>query len=123
MMNTAGITCRRLEFLIVFVAAFLGFSSVHAAPVLWGGNGHLYEVISNDGVLWNTARANALALGAPWDLASITSPAEQAFIVTLLPAVAGSRDHYWIGGTDGAIEGDWEWVDGETWEDGFSYEN
>ena len=110
---------RRLSYLIVFAAAISSYSSAHAVPVLWVDNDHLYDVITSEDILWDTASADALALGPGWDLASITSQAEQDFITSLLPIFANNRDHYWIGGTDAGNEGTWTWLDGESW----GYEN
>jgi len=64
--------------------------------------------------------------GPGGDLVTITSAAEQTFIVSALfggvadpvaktvntPGLIGS---WWIGATDAASEGTWTWVTGETW--------
>jgi len=98
----------------------LGLLSQSAdAGVVWATNGHEYEVIASEGVTWTNARTAAQALGAGWDLASVTSAAENAFVVSLLPGAPASRSHFWIGGTDAAVEGTWVWVDG----DPFPYAN
>ena len=79
-----------------------------------------YRVVlfsSSDMKTWSAARtaAQAIAPGGSWDLASITSADEQAFIQTLLPPnpleISGVHD-YWIGGRQfGESEpgGDWRW--------------
>ena len=110
--------------LVVLVVVFSGWSSgASAVPVEWtvasGGNGHFYEVEFASQISWSDARANALALGAGWDLASVTSQGEQDFIISLLPASPSSRDHYYLGGSDSVAEGTWVWSDGET----FTYTN
>jgi hypothetical protein len=61
------------------------------APTVWGptagGNGHLYEVVRvGTPLTWDSARAAAQALGPGWDLATITSADENAFVKTLFEA-------------------------------------
>ena len=73
--------------------AFVVFGSsmaaaVRAAPTRWepaaGGNGHLYEAVTaGSPVSWDTARAAARARGPGWDLATITSAEESAFVKSL----------------------------------------
>jgi len=106
----------------VLCSAFF-VTAAKATPIQWtagsGGNGHFYEVISAPGIDFEVAESAALGLGAGWNLASITSVAEQAFIISLLPNSPADRDHYWLGGTDRVTEGVWEWLDGEV----FTYTN
>ena len=100
--------------------------SAHAIPVVWGGNGHLYEVVLLADVPWGTARSAAQALGPGWDLATITSAGEQAFIAGLLgPPPSPTRTvEYWVGGfqSPGSSEpgGSWQWINGEGlfWDNG-----
>lgn len=93
----------------------------HAAQagVIWGVNGHEYEVIVAEGTTWSDARADALALGGGWDLATITSAAEDGFVSSLLPTSPASRSHFWLGASDAATEGTFAWVTGES----FTYTN
>jgi hypothetical protein len=109
--------------IIILFFLFVGFvaaSNVSAIPVLWGANGHYYEVIQYSGQTWDSARAQAQAKGAGWDLATITSPEEQNFIANLLGTAnpSGSISEYWIGGYQGGSAGepgsDWMWVTGES---------
>lgn len=79
-----------------------------------------YQKVVVDGLSWEAARAAAKALLPTngWDLATITSAEEQAFIQTLLPSLSGLPfTDYWIGGTqpDGSVEpgGSWQWINGE----------
>jgi hypothetical protein len=106
-----------------------------AAPVQWttaaGGNDHWYEVVwPNTGPLsWSTANSLAQSstnLGQSGYLATITSAAEQIFLNTLNSAFAlASSAHHgeyvraWLGGSDAADEGEWEWGTGEA----FTYTN
>ena len=73
--------------------------------------GHEYEVISAAGVTWDEARAAALGLGDGWDLVTIGSADENDFVESLLDTGQQDRSHYWIGATDSAVEGVWQWVD------------
>lgn len=71
--------------------------------------GHYYEYISNTGITWSQARTAAAArtyFGLQGYLATITS-AEEAQLSGEQAAGAG-----WIGGSDAATEGVWEWVTG-----------
>ena len=99
--------------LLVLVVVFGGSSGASAVPIEWtvgsGGNGHFYEIVFAAQVSWSDARTNALAMGPGWDLASITSQAEQDFIISILPASPSDRDHYYLGGSDELIDGDWNW--------------
>jgi PEP-CTERM motif/Lectin C-type domain len=85
-----------------------------AVPILWdtavGGNGHYYEYISTP-VTWDAAAAAAassvhLGLVSGY-LATITSAAEQAFILANV-----TNQVAWLGGNDRGAEGVWRWVTG-----------
>lgn len=90
------------------------------AGVIWGVNGHEYEVVPSEGVSWTNARAAAQALpGGGWDLATITSAAENTFVAALLPVSPADRSHFWIGANDVASEANFVWVTGEP----FTYTN
>jgi hypothetical protein len=99
-------------------------ANAFALPVTWSTNGHMYDVVTLANADWNSARTNAQGLGPNWDLATITSPDEQAFINNLLglPPSAGIVQ-YWVGGFQpiGADEpgGSWQWINGEDlfWDD------
>jgi hypothetical protein len=101
------------------MVAALGTASATAAPVQWGVNGHWYEYIPASSITWSAADIAATGLGAGWNLASITSAAENAFVVSLITGTIAERTHVWIGGTDLATEGTWTWTNG----DPFSYTN
>ena len=76
--------------LLVLVVVFGGSSGASAVPIEWtvasGGNGHFYELVTASFTTWSSARADAQAIGAGWDLASIASEAEENFIISLLPS-------------------------------------
>lgn len=94
----------------VALALSASFSAI-AAPSTWNSNGHQYEVISAPSTSWDAARTNALGLGAGWDLATITSLAEQNFITSLIGPSDGTLIEYYIGGT--YSNGAWGWVTNE----------
>lgn len=103
------------------VLAFAGLvaGAAQAAPATWAGNGHEYDLIlGTPGLSWSDAAAATALLGGGWHLATITSGGEQAFIVgqflTPNPTPSGVA-HFWLGGSDAAIEGSWAWVTGEAW--------
>ena len=89
------------------------------ASAIWAGNGHEYGVITSEGITWTAAQGATLGLGSGWHLATITSEQEDAFVASLLPTNPSQRSHYWLGATDAANEGSFEWVTGES----FSYTN
>lgn len=93
-------------------------SSAHAVPMQWtsgsGGNDHWYDVIfpTSGALTWNTARTAALGLnhvGLSGYLATITSAAEQAFILNNFNP---NDARAWLGGSDQGTEGEWLWMDG-----------
>lgn len=94
----------------------VGVGLVWAAPIEWTpkdqGNGHYYKLVEPDGgITWTQANATAEAkvfLGARGHLATVTSQPEWDFIVEYFP-----RQYTWIGLTDEAEEGRFEWVTGE----------
>ena len=115
---------RKSLVLLVALVVVLGWGSgASAVPIEWnvasGGNGHFYEVVIDPLISWDDARVNALANGANWDLASVTSQEEQDFITALLPSSPSNREHLWLGGRDINTEGVWEWSNGDT----FGYVN
>lgn len=73
-----------------------------------GSNGHWYARTEVP-LFWNDAEAAAVAAGG--HLVSISSEAENNFVYTTF-VVPLNRGH-WIGFTDQAVEGTWEWSSGE----------
>jgi hypothetical protein len=106
------------------VVSLLTCGSAQAGTV-WSGNGHEYALILSNGISWTNASSAAAALGADWHLATVTTAAEQQFIVSTFltpnPALNGNPSiaHFWLGASDALSEGDWKWVTGESW----SYNN
>lgn len=86
----------------------LEVSLVDPNEVYYPDTGHLYEVVSSTKT-WTQAKtaADLLTLdGAPGYLATITSSAENAFVSARLSGAG------WMGASDSAVEGTWNWVDG-----------
>jgi hypothetical protein len=88
-----------------------------------GGNGHWYRVrIYPQGVSWSESGIRANEAGAY--LASLTSQAENAFVMSLV----GSRGPWfapgiypdvlhgpWLGGRRANLQSNWSWITGEAW--------
>ena len=103
------------------------------APTRWesaaGGNGHFYEAVRvGSAVSWDSARAAARARGPGWDLATITSSEENAFVKSLFatrpefvrefrrcpdPDICWYRIGPWIGGFNVTDLRQFQWVSGE----------
>jgi hypothetical protein len=85
-----------------------------ASPVTWntgdGGNGNTYDVIVNNTVSWDQARAAAKTSGG--DLATIDSAQEQAFVESVLNTNVAGTGSYWFGVRE-ASEGVWQDVNGK----------
>ncbi len=73
-------------------------------------DGHFYEVVTGPAVTRDAAKAAADAMslyGIKGYLATLTSAAENAFVVAVGGGFTG-----WIGGSDAAVQGQWQWDDG-----------
>lgn len=90
-----------------------------AGPIQWAaGNGHYYDVVPvTDQVTWDASFASAASTifnGVPGFLATITSQAEQDFIVGQFGDAIRAK---WLGGFQppGSPEpaGGWQWITGE----------
>lgn len=85
--------------------------------MIGSANATSYQVIGTGAISWDAARTLALALPGNWDLATITSVAEQAVVDAAITAYYGAstpalRNEFWIGGYN---SGSWAWVTGELW--------
>jgi len=106
------------------------FTSISSAePVRWeiaaGGNGHLYDVVLvGTAMTWDDARTRAQAIGSGWDLATITSAEESAFVKNLFnndpsffipttSCVGSNCTGPWIGGFSVFGTNNFQWVTGE----------
>jgi hypothetical protein len=108
------------------VALSIGGQAVAQNAVQWrvadGGNGHWYQIdgLSPLGLNWADAESRAVARGA--HLASITSAAENSYLVAFARATAAPYGTFWIGGyrTDSNCSpACFTWTTGEPW----SFEN
>lgn len=80
-------------------------------PATFEGNGHTY-VVYDTPLTWTEAKTFCEEQGGY--LATITSQAEQDFIVNLIKD--GYKNFYWLGASDDKVEGNWQWVTGESFE-------
>ncbi|MBW2522581.1 MAG: DUF4215 domain-containing protein [Deltaproteobacteria bacterium] len=71
---------------------------------------HCYRYFTADRT-WLEAQGDCRSLGAGWDLASITSTGERDYVDDVID-IGGDT---WIGGNDIAVEGTFEWSNGEPW--------
>ena len=80
-------------------------------------NGHYYQLVeANPGVNWYEARDAAATMehkGIPGHLATVTSAEEDNFLVTNFSRIR--PEYVWLGATDEASEGNWQWITGEPW--------
>lgn len=99
---------------IGFGALLSHFNVLAQLPPIGYYQGHWYQVISSTTpVTWLQANDSALSLGGY--LATITSAGEEAFVRSM-----GSTNLVgWLGARDVEVEGDWTWINGESW----SYQN
>lgn len=113
-------------------------------PIYWdpaaGGNGHYYQLVSgylappfvrnsSVGKSWADAMWDARTAPAPADapfghLLAVADQAEFDFVMaafgdSMPRGVPGNYEDVWIGFTDAAVEGRWQWIDGQggVWED------
>jgi hypothetical protein len=112
--------------ILLFIGLLLGGAHTPAKAQLVANpaNGHYYEAVSIPaGISWLNARdadAGRTYLGRKGHLVTITSSAEEQFVVTNLPGpVTGN---YWLGGYQDRTApdysepaGGWRWVTGEPW--------
>ena len=100
--------------ILVAVASCLVSSTNASAASVWTDNGHAYEVVYAEGITWTDARNAAQNLGAGWDLVSISSQAENDWIISLLPSSPPYRSHFWLGASRPTETPDgWGWTSGD----------
>lgn len=123
-----------LVLLVLSLAGTVALAHANGGPVQNSDNGHYYEPVTG-AISWQDARdaaAGSVFNGCPGHLVTITSQAENDFLVNAFPQAVtgpGNRDYYWLGGFQPApfeVPGPdpdpaagWEWVTGEL----FSYTN
>ncbi len=88
---------------------FCGVAQADSAKLVNPANGHGYQRFDTP-LNWNSAKTTCAGLGG--HLATITSQTENDWInANIVNGVA----EIWAGGTDAAVEGNWTWVNGESW--------
>jgi hypothetical protein len=111
-----------------FAVAALLASQALAAPVQWpasqGGNDHYYDWVPGY-LTWSDARTAAessIFLSTPGHLATIVTPAENAFFQSHFSQSTGPTLIGWLGGYQDPASpdysepaGGWRWVTGEPW--------
>lgn len=94
-------------------SSLLLVSGPAAAAEFSKATGHWYEFVSAN-VTWTQAEAAAASTvtfnGQPAYLVTITSPAENAFLIDKFGT--GFAQSAWIGANDVAVEEEWRWVAG-----------
>jgi len=94
-------------------------TAAYAIPIVWGGNGHTYDIITGqESTTWDEARVLAEGMGG--HLVTITSAGENDFIAALINGQGvGDLQRYWLGGYQKEPRaepgGSWAWVTGEAW--------
>jgi len=115
MRHNRPLTLRAGGALAAFATAAVLSTAASAAPVSWttgeGGNGHSYDVILDNAISWDGARAAAQAAGG--DLATISSQAEQGFVESVLSSNNAPTGSYWFGIRETATEGVYQHVNGQ----------
>ena len=110
------------KFYLGLAVLVLCMGETMAAPIYFAGTDHCYDLVYHpEGMNWHDAKTEAESktyCGAPGYLATVTSQAEQDFIVNSLLNTA-TKPYFWLGGfqpgQDPAADGNWEWVTGEPW--------
>ena len=112
----ASVGSLRLAFLMAGVT-LVGAKQAEAVPMQWevasGGNGHYYEYVSETSNWFDAVAAaeQQTFMDTNGYLATITSQAEQDFVLDLITGdPAGTNS--WGGGNDTETEGVWKWVTG-----------
>jgi hypothetical protein len=75
--------------------------------------GHIYYPVY-EMLHWHGAKTHAESLGG--HLATVTSEAEHKNIIRTLGTTVMNRYNFWLGASDEALEGDWCWVTGESFD-------
>jgi hypothetical protein len=91
---------------VTTAVALLGASAASAVPIFFAGTGNYYERIDGSFTA-QEARGDAATktfLGVTGHLVTITSASENDHVDSL-----GGSGAYWIGASDAATEGTWQW--------------
>jgi VCBS repeat-containing protein len=88
----------------------------NVTPIRWSENGHYYAHVPAITSSWHsaeTAAANMRYLGSQGHLLTMTTAAEEAFILSSVINHLPRDSRVYAGLTDRDIEGTWKWVTGE----------
>ncbi|MDQ0136605.1 T1SS-143 domain-containing protein [Neorhizobium galegae] len=78
--------------------------------VLNAQNGHYYKLVSGN-VSWSDAVSGAAAQSSGAYLLTLTSAAEQSFVLNTFNA-SQTGQQFWLGGSDASVEGTFKWMTG-----------
>lgn len=97
------------------MAAAMAHGSTVAGPFFNPANGHTYYLLGQAD--WNSSQAEAVSLGGA--LATIQDAAENAWVFNTFRNIAAShgtanQGNLWIGYSDTAVEGSFQWASGES---------
>ena len=106
----ANVTCNTHFFLVAQDNIANCPSNLVRSPALRAYNGHCYEFITHHHKDWSHARDDCTTKGG--HLVTITSSAENQFIMASLNSLNFQANGAWIGLSDQRVEGKWEWVTG-----------
>lgn len=97
-----------MTFMLPCVSAY----EIKDSRLTW--QGHTYRLF-DEPMTWHEAKSYCESIGGY--LATITSAEEQNAVTRLVRN--GTKGTYWLGATDEATEGEWQWVTGEPWKFNF----
>ncbi len=104
---------------VLGLTALGSLASAHAAvltgPIQNPANGHYYYLLAND--TWTASQSQAVALGG--NLVTVNDAAENTWLAATFLNYGGVRRDLWLGLSDAASEGHFQWADGEP----FTYAN
>jgi hypothetical protein len=102
--------------ILISLLAMGNYSFADSAKLVNPTNNHAYKRFDT-AKTWSQAKNACANLGG--HLATVTSQAENDWIWNKFgastPVVGGVNKAFWLGGTDAAVEGQWIWVTGESW--------
>jgi hypothetical protein len=93
----------------LFLCVVSARAGIIGGPVLNPNNGHSYYLLSND--TWTNSEAAAVQLGA--HLVTVTDGPENQWLGSTFSHFDGTDRSLWIGFSDRATEGNWQWSSGE----------
>lgn len=95
--------------LVLLVSSVTANAAVVYGPVANPGNGHQYYLLSNN--TWTASEAEAVRMGS--HLVTVSDAAENQWLLSTFSHYGGISRSLWIGFSDQAIEGNWQWSSGQ----------